>query len=284
MSTKFDLENVDIAWCPGCGNYSIRSIVKSALEELGIEPENLVLVSGIGQAAKAPQYIKCNYFNGLHGRSLPVAVGIKASNPNLVVIVESGDGCMYGEGGNHFVHAIRRNSDITVLVHNNMVYGLTKGQASPTSEMGFTTPVQVNGVINEPFNPIAVALSLKCSFVARAFCADIEQTKEIIKRAILHKGFSLVDIFQPCVTFNKVNTYKWFKQNTYYMKDHDEKNLQKAFEKAMEKSPLPLGVFYAQERPTFESQQRVYKNSLDPLFKRKHSIEKLMDLIESKRR
>ncbi|MGJ8454030.1 thiamine pyrophosphate-dependent enzyme [Pseudothermotoga sp. U03pept] len=284
MSSKFDLENVDIAWCPGCGNYSIHNILKMALEELNVEPKNFVLVSGIGQAAKSPQYIKCNYFNGLHGRSLPAATAIKVANPNLTVIVESGDGCIYGEGGNHFIHAIRRNPDITVLVHNNMVYGLTKGQASPTSQKGFVTPVQVTGAISEPFNPLAVALSLKCSFVARAFCGDLQETKEIIKRAVLHKGFSLVDIFQPCVTFNKINTYKWFKENTYYMKDHDEKDLSKAFERAMEKSPLPLGVFYVDERPTFEQHQRVYRDSLEPLFKRRHDLQKVAELIDSKRR
>ncbi len=284
MTTRFDLQNIDMAWCPGCGNYSIHNIVKAALEELNIDPKNLVMVSGIGQAAKAPQYLKCNYFNGLHGRSLPAAVGIKTSNPNLVVVVESGDGCMYGEGGNHFIHAVRRNSDITLLVHNNMVYGLTKGQASPTSSKGFTTPVQVYGVLNEPFNPLAVALSLRCSFVARAFCGDVEETKKIIKRAILHKGFSLVDIFQPCVTFNKINTYKWFKENTYYLKDHNERNLQEAFQRALEALPLPLGVFYVEERPTFESQQRIYKDSQEPLFKRKHDHEKILNLIDSKRR
>jgi len=284
MSSKFDLENIDIAWCPGCGNYSIHNILKMALEDLNVEPKDLVLVSGIGQAAKAPQYIKCNYFNGLHGRSLPAATAIKAANPNLTVIVESGDGCMYGEGGNHFIHAIRRNPDITLLVHNNMVYGLTKGQASPTSQKGFVTPVQVSGAISEPFNPVAVALSLKCSFVARAFCGDLQETKEIIKRAILHKGFSFVDIFQPCVTFNKINTYKWFKENIYYMKDHDERNLSRAFEKALERSPLPLGAFYVEERSTFEQQQRVYRDSLEPLFKRKHDLQKVADLIESKRR
>lgn len=284
MTTRFDLQNIDMAWCPGCGNYSIHNIVKAALEELQIDPRNLVMVSGIGQAAKAPQYLKCNYFNGLHGRSLPAAVGIKTSNPNLVVVVESGDGCMYGEGGNHFIHAIRRNSHITVLVHNNMVYGLTKGQASPTSSKGFTTPVQVYGVLNEAFNPIAVALSLRCSFVARAFCGDVEETKGIIKRAILHKGFSLIDIFQPCVTFNKVNTYKWFKENTYYLKDHNERDLQEAFQRALETLPLPLGVFYVEEKPTFESQQRVYKDSQEPLFKRKHNLEKILNLMESKRR
>ena len=148
-------QETDVAWCPGCGNFMLQQSVKSALHELGVERKNLVMVSGIGQAAKAPQYMNVNMFNGLHGRSLPAALGIRLSNRNLVVVVESGDGDMYGEGGNHFLHAIRRNANITVIVHNNMVYGLTKGQASPTSQRGMKTPVQVNGVKLEPFNPMA---------------------------------------------------------------------------------------------------------------------------------
>ncbi len=281
---KYDVKGVDIAWCPGCGNYSIHNILKKALEELAIDPANLVMVSGIGQAAKAPQYLKCNYFNGLHGRSLPVATAIKACNPQLTVIVESGDGCMYGEGGNHFIHAIRRNPDITVLVHNNMVYGLTKGQASPTSLKGFTTPVQTFGSMLEPFNPLAVAIALRVSFVARVFCGDFEQTKEIIKAAIKHKGFSLVDIFQPCVTFNKLNTYEWFKKNTFYLDNHDPKDIVKAFENAMRKDPYPLGIFYVEEKSTFEDLQPVYSRSKQPLFMRKHGREKVFEFIERKRR
>ncbi|GAI14302.1 unnamed protein product, partial [marine sediment metagenome] len=162
----FDIGNIDIAWCLGCGNFSILKILKQALAELEIKPTNLVLVSGIGQAAKTPHYFKTNVFNGLHGRALPSATAIKAANPALTVIAESGDGDMYGEGGNHFLHTIRRNPNITNIVHNNMVYGLTKGQASPTSQKGFKTPVQVNGVFLEPFNPLAVAIALDASFVA----------------------------------------------------------------------------------------------------------------------
>ena len=158
METKaFDMGTIDMAWCPGCGNFAILSAVKAALTELEIEAERLVVVSGIGQAAKAPHYYKCNLFNGLHGRSLPAATAIKAANPGLTVIDESGDGCMYGEGGNHFIHAIRRNPDLTNLVHDNMVYGLTKGQASPTSPPGFRTPVQTEGVFPEAFDPLALA-------------------------------------------------------------------------------------------------------------------------------
>ncbi len=209
MDTKvYDMEDIDIAWCPGCGNFYILKTLKQALVELEIEPQRLVMVSGIGQAAKTTHYFRCNLFNGLHGRYLPAATAIKAVNPELIVIAESGDGCTYGEGGNHLVHAIRRNPDITNIVHNNMVYGLTKGQASPTCQRGFQTPTQVDVVFLEPFNAIALAISLDASFVARAFAGDMEETKEILKKAILHKGYALIDLLQPCVTYNKLNTYR----------------------------------------------------------------------------
>jgi hypothetical protein len=156
----YRMEGADIAWCPGCGNFAILKAVQQALADLRIPPTKVVLVSGIGQAAKLPHYLKAHVFNGLHGRALPPATAIKVANPSLTVLAESGDGDMYGEGGNHFLHTIRRNPDITNIVHNNMVYGLTKGQASPTSPVGFTTPVQINGVFLEPFNPLAVAIAL----------------------------------------------------------------------------------------------------------------------------
>ena len=238
----FDIADIDIAWCPGCGNFPILKILKEALVDLEMDAANLVLVSGIGQAAKIPHYLKTNVFNGLHGRALPPATAIKAANPTLTVIAESGDGDMYGEGGNHFIHAIRRNPDITNIVHNNMVYGLTKGQASPTSQKGFKTPVQVNGVFLEPFNPLAVAIALDASFVARAFSGHREQTKEILKKAITHKGYALVDIFQPCVSFNKLNTNQWFNENTYYLDEHDPHDRISAFRKAVETEKLPLGI------------------------------------------
>jgi 2-oxoglutarate ferredoxin oxidoreductase subunit beta len=154
------------AWCPGCGDFSILKCLKQALVDLGLSPHQVLIVSGIGQAAKTPHYLRCNVFNGLHGRDIPVAVGAKIANSDLVVIAESGDGDIYGEGGNHFIHNIRRNVNIKVFIHNNQVYGLTKGQASPTSELGMVTRVQVNGVINPPFNPIAVAIALDASFVS----------------------------------------------------------------------------------------------------------------------
>jgi len=282
----FDMGDIDMAWCPGCGNFSILDILKEALSELEIRPENLVLVSGIGQAAKTPHYLKANVFNGLHGRSLPVATAIKLANPSLVVIAESGDGCMYGEGGNHFIHAIRRNPDITMIVHNNMVYGLTKGQASPTSGLGFKTLVQVGGVFVEPFNPVAVAVALDASFVARAYCGDKKETKGILEKAILHKGFALIDIFQPCVTYNKANTYGWFKENIYYLKDsYNPQDRQEAFKRATQKEKLALGIIYINSNKSFfEENTGIYQKNKEPLYKRKPNWEKLSSLIDSKRR
>lgn len=248
----FNRQNTDIAWCQGCGDFLILKVLKEVLSELNFSNQEVVLVSGIGQAAKTPQYIECNYFNGLHGRAIPAATAIKMVNDGLKVIVTSGDGDIYGEGGNHFIHAIRRNTDITVLVYNNMIYGLTKGQSSPTSSADMITKTQPHGSGNEPFNPIAVAISLNASFVARAFCKDLDKTKELMKSAILHKGFSLLDIFQPCVTFNKINTYQWFDENTYYLDpEHDTKDRVSAFKRAIETEKLPLGVFF--ERKTSES-------------------------------
>ena len=281
MDTKvFDMNDIDIAWCPGCGNFPILKTLKRALAELQIKPANLVLVSGIGQAAKIPHYIRANVFNGLHGRALPAATAIKAANPALTVIAESGDGDMYGEGGNHFIHAIRRNPNITNIVHNNMVYGLTKGQASPTSQKGFVTPVQVGGVFLEPFNPLAVAIALDASFVARAFAGDIERTTDILKKAIEHNGYALVDIFQPCVTFNRINTIQWFKEHTYNLENHDPSDRQKAFEKATETDKLPLGIFYqSPQKPSFEENVGIYKEKQTPLYQRDLDKKELKKLI-----
>ncbi len=280
---QYDLDLKDIAWCPGCGNYAILDALKQALAELNIIPKDLVVVSGIGQAAKIPQYFKTNYFNGLHGRSLPPATAIKAANPDLTVIAESGDGDMYGEGGNHFIHAIRRNPDITTIIHNNMIYGLTKGQASPTSELGLRTPVQINGVSMEPFNPLSMAIAFDTSFVARAFAGDIKKTKEILKKAISYKGYAIVDIFQPCVSFNKINTYDWFTNHTYYLDNsYSPSNRIEAFKKSIEKEKFPLGILYINKnKSTFEQNLTAYKENKSPLFRRKVYIEKLNHLIES---
>lgn len=268
--TVYDPASSETAWCAGCGNFGILNFLKDVFTETLPDPAKLVLVSGIGQAAKLPQYVNAHYFNGLHGRALPPATAIKISNPSLTVVVTSGDGDMYGEGGNHFLHAIRRNPDITVVVHNNMVYGLTKGQASPTSAKGFKTPVQVEGVILEPFNPLAVAIALEASFVARIFMGHKDHSKEVLRQAIEHKGFSLVDVFQPCVTYNTVNTYQWFRDNTYFLDaSHDPHDRAAAFARATETNRFPLGVFYKQEgRPVFEEQLAAYQQDKSPLYQR----------------
>jgi 2-oxoglutarate ferredoxin oxidoreductase subunit beta len=280
-TSVFDIGPVDVAWCPGCGDYGILTVLKRALAELNIAPENLVMVSGIGQAAKIPHYFRTHFFNGLHGRALPPATAIKAANPSMTVIAESGDGDMYGEGGNHFIHTIRRNPNITNIVHNNMVYGLTKGQASPTSQLGFKTPVQVAGVFLEPFNPLAVAIALDAGFVARAFVGDAEQTKEILKKAITHKGYALVDIFQPCVTFNKLNTWQWFKEHTYYLEaSHDPHDRIAAFKRAVETDKLPLGIFYINpNKSAFEDNVGIYREDKRPLFEREPDFNRLQSLI-----
>lgn len=279
---SFDMPaETDIAWCPGCGNFPLLTIMKMALAELDIAPEKLVTVSGIGQAAKAPHYFKSNVFNGLHGRAFSSATAIKVAHSELTVIVETGDGDAYGEGGNHFTHTIRRNPNITALIHNNMVYGLTKGQASPTSEVGMKTPVQVFGVVLEPFNPIASAIALNCSFVARAFVGNVPQTKEIIKKAIQHRGFSLVDIFQPCTVFNKMNTYQWFKEKTYALEEtHDTHDRVEAFRRATETDRLPLGIFYENpDRKIFEEQ---LANHGAPLYRHQVDMGIFQELVRSK--
>ncbi len=280
MKHPLDRTDVDNAWCPGCGNFGILKLIEEVLTELECDPKNTVIVSGIGQAAKTPYYIDTHMFCGLHGRALSVSTALKASNPTLNVIAEGGDGDMYGEGGNHFIHTIRRNPDIVHIVHNNMVYGLTKGQASPTSQKGFETPVQVNGVSNEPFNPISVALALKAGFVSRVNIGNHDHAKTVLKEAFLHKGYALVDVFQPCVVFNKVNTYKWFKDNTYELANTYEKNsLPSAMQKALENDPKPIGIFYQDEHTTFE--EHIWGNEKKSLVSLTHDIKKLQELFDS---
>lgn len=277
----FDLLNIDITWCPGCGNFALLRILKETFTELRINPENLVVISGIGQSSKTPHYFKTNSFHTLHGRAIPIATAVKAVNPSLTVIAEGGDGDMYGEGGNHMIHAIRRNPDITNIIHNNMVYGLTKGQASPTTMMGTKTTLQVEGVILDPFNPIAVAIALNASFVARAFVGDIEQTKEILKKAINHKGYAIVDIFQQCPSFNKINTYEWFKKNTYYIDDkHDPYDRIEAFKRSIETEKLPLGIFYINNKKSFEENIGLYTDNKEPICFRERETNKIQEFIE----
>lgn len=243
----------ETAWCPGCGDHNILFTLRDALESLGLEPHKVLVVGGIGQAAKTPQYINTNGYNGLHGRALPAAVAAKMVNPALTVIVDSGDGDSYGEGGNHFLHNIRRNVDITHLVHDNQIYGLTKGQASPTSAQGHVTHVQTYGSPSEPLNPLLTALAAGAGFVARGFSGDKAQLLELLTAAIRYRGYALVDILQPCVSFNKINTFQWYRDRVYPLgATHDRTDLMAAMAKAMEwGNRIPTGILYQVEKPVW---------------------------------
>ncbi|NTV53278.1 MAG: 2-oxoacid:ferredoxin oxidoreductase subunit beta [Candidatus Firestonebacteria bacterium] len=266
-------KGMETAWCPGCGNFGILNAVKQALLELEKKPQEIMLFSGIGQAAKLPHYMRGHVFNGLHGRALPAAQAAKLANHRLTVLAFGGDGDMYGEGGNHFLHAIRRNVDITVLVHDNRIYGLTKGQASPTTDLGVKTKVQTEGVINGPLNPLALAISQHCAFVARGFSGSIEHLTTMIKAGIAHPGFSYIEVMQPCVSFNHINTHAWYKERIYDVAQdgkHDPTNYLSALEKAEEwGSRIPLGVIYRNDRPAYDSLCGALKNGplVDQVFR-----------------
>jgi len=263
MPVLEDYKGKTPAWCPGCGNFGILKAFKDAMVELGKEPHQLTIVSGIGQSGKFPHYVKCNTFNGLHGRTLPVATGIRLANHEMLVIAVAGDGDCYGEGGNHLMHAIRRNINVKLFVHDNQIYGLTKGQPSPTSMEGMITKNQPFGVFSEQLNPMALAVALDCSFVARGFAGNTEHLKELMKEAVLHKGFSLLDILQPCVTFNKINTYDWYKQRVYNIEpEYNPEDRIEAFKKALEWGDhIPLGIIYKNKRPVLEERIPVIKDN-----------------------
>ncbi len=257
MITFDDYHGPQPSWCPGCGNFAILNTLKRVFVDLEMEPHQFTIVSGIGQGAKLPHYTKCNTFNGLHGRTLPVATGIRLANNGMTVLAIAGDGDCYGEGGNHLIHAIRRNINVTLLVHNNQVYGLTKGQASPTTPEGRVTKIQPFGSLSEALNPLALAISLNCSFVARGFAgaSGLPFLKEIVKEAILHEGFALVDILQNCVSFNKVNTFHWYKERAYALEEgYDPTDQVEAFRRSLEwGEKIPTGIFFRNKRPSFES-------------------------------
>ncbi len=282
VSVKDYDSDVENKWCPGCGNFGILAAMKDALSAQGIPPEKILIISGIGQAAKTPHYLKCNLFHALHGRALPLATGAKIANHELTILVNSGDGDCYGEGGNHFMHAIRRNIDLTVLVHNNKVYGLTKGQASPTSDEGMITKIQSEGVLSETFNPLSVALALGAGFVARSFSGKTEHLSKIIQEGIKHKGFSLIDILQPCVSFNNVNTFDWYRKRVYDLSEEGYRP--DDFSKAMELSrmwgdKIPIGIIYQKEKPSYTDKIKKLKEST--LISGEYSQEKVRNAIYS---
>lgn len=244
-------------WCPGCGDFGIQVAMKRAFTNLQLDPDGIALISDIGCSGKMPHWINTYGLHSLHGRAVAAATGVKFANRDLNVLVSIGDGGAYGIGMGHLMHAIRRNVDMTVLVHNNMVYGLTKGQMTPTSRKGFKTPSSPFGAIEVPVNPMSLALSLGGSFVARGYAGDVLHLTSLIEEGIKHKGFSLIDIFQPCVTFNKDQTYAYFLKQIYKLEEekaYDRGNWAAAMEKARQDDRWPIGVFYQEQRPTYEDE------------------------------
>jgi 2-oxoglutarate ferredoxin oxidoreductase subunit beta len=279
MVTASDYAGLKPAWCPGCGNFGILKALNRALVEMKIGPHQVLLVSGIGQAGKLPHYTRGNVFNSLHGRPVPPAIGAKIANSELIVIAVSGDGDAYGEGGNHFLHAARRNHDITYLVHNNQVYGLTKGQASPTSDVGFITKTTPYGSAS-PVNPIALAIVSGASFVGRGFAGDIDHLSNVIKRGITHRGFALIDILQPCVSFNHKNTFQWYRERVYKLEDerYDPSDKRAALEKALIwGEEIPIGVIYQENLPVYEDQLPSLSDK--PLVKQKIDLRRVEKLL-----
>lgn len=242
-------------WCNACGDFNILFGLKSALVEMQLPPENVVIVTGIGCGSKTNHFVKTYGFEGLHGRPVPVATGAKLVNKDLTVLVVAGDGDSYGIGANHLIHAMRRNLDITMIVQNNEVYGLTKGQYSPTSPPGFKTPSTPFGSIEGPVNPIALAMTMGATYVARGYSYEVMHLKKLITGGIAHKGFSLIDVFQPCSTYNKINNIAWYKQHVYKLEDngHDPSNREEAWKKSWEwGEKIPIGLFYKETRSTYE--------------------------------
>ncbi|MFX0068095.1 MAG: thiamine pyrophosphate-dependent enzyme [Promethearchaeota archaeon] len=250
-------------WCPGCGNFGILIAFKKALVELGLEREEVAIVSGIGCHGKMVNYVNVNGFHGIHGRVLPLASGITLANPDLTVIGFAGDADCYDEGWDHFSHAIRRNINMTLIVHDNMVLGLTTGQTTSTSRVGFKTKSTPFGSVNPPLNPIANALVSQATFVARGFVGEPKHLQHLIVEAIKHRGFGYVDVFQVCVSFNYLNTYDWFRQRVYKLEDddHDYTDRQKALEKSFEWGDrIPIGIFYKERKPTYRDHLVHLKN------------------------
>jgi 2-oxoglutarate ferredoxin oxidoreductase subunit beta len=284
MVTKVTMEDYaaasTIAWCHGCGNFGILRAVRKALVSLQIEPYQVLMVSGIGQAGKFPHYTRCHVLNELHGRPIPAATAAKIVNPELTVIAISGDGDAYGEGGNHFIHSMNRNVDITYLVHNNQVYALTKGQACPTTDLGYTTRMNPQGAWVS-LRPLALAVACDCSFVARGFAGEVDHLAKLIEMGIKHRGFALIEVLQPCITWNNKNTFQWYKQRVYKLEGevgYDPGDRTAAFNKALEWGDrIPIGVIYQKERPLFE--EYIGVSAATPLVRQKIDPLQFRDLM-----
>lgn len=262
MTTTLTLDDfkhtIDPDWCPGCGDFAVLTALKRALVELALPPHLVQVVSGIGCSSNLPGYLRCYGFHSLHGRALPVATGAKLANTDLTVIAAGGDGDGYGIGSAHWLHAMRRNVDITYIVMDNQIYGLTTGQTSPTTMLGSPTKSTPEGNVEAPLNPIGIALMAGAPFVARGFSGEVKHLTSVFERAISHPGFAMVDVFSPCVTYNKINTYPWFKSRVQKLGEsgHDPTDFGAALDESMvwTDERVPIGVFLDAPRPTYESQ------------------------------
>jgi 2-oxoglutarate ferredoxin oxidoreductase subunit beta len=270
-------------WCPGCGNFGLRIALQQALVELNLQPENVLIVYGIGCSGNGANFTKTYVWHSLHGRSLPTAVGAKLANKDLKVIAIAGDGDGYGEGMGHFIHALRGNVDLTYIVHDNKVYSLTTGQSAPTTDKGTKTKSTPDGLIEKEVNPVALALAAGGTFVARGFAGNVNHLKEVFKAALTHKGLALVDVLQPCVTFNKVNTFPWYIDRLYNLddnKNYNRQDLVKAYaESLLWGDKIPYGIFYQKPRDTYADNLPQLKGL--PLAKRKMSLRNIESLIKA---
>jgi 2-oxoglutarate/2-oxoacid ferredoxin oxidoreductase subunit beta len=274
MSTTKDFSGYNPTWCPGCGNWGIGVAVKQALVQLNLDPSQIGVVFGIGCSGNMNDFLNAYAIHSLHGRSLPTAIGLKIANHELPVIAIVGDGDCYGEGGNHFLHACRGNHDITVIVHDNGVYGLTTGQVAPTANKGYKSKSTPAGIIEVPINPLSLAITSGATFVAQSFAGDANHTIAMIKAGIAHKGFSLVNVLQPCVTFNKINTYKYYLERTYKLPDsYKNDNFDNAVLKSLEinQEKFPLGVIYETKRSSYTDELSQLKETT--LLKKKRWID-----------
>ncbi|WP_408011043.1 2-oxoacid:ferredoxin oxidoreductase subunit beta [Pseudalkalibacillus sp. A8] len=248
MATFKDFRNqVKPNWCPGCGDFSVQAAIQRAAANIGLEPDDLAVVSGIGCSGRISGYINSYGFHGIHGRSLPIAQGVKMANRDLTVIASGGDGDGFAIGMGHTIHAIRRNIDVTYIVMDNQIYGLTKGQTSPRSEFGFKTKSTPEGSVESSISIMETALTAGATFVAQSFSSDLKELTSLIEQGMQHKGFSLINVFSPCVTYNKVNTYDWFKENLVSLaevENYDSSNRMIAMQTLMENNGLVKGLIY----------------------------------------
>lgn len=276
MATFKDFRNnVKPNWCPGCGDFSVQAAIQKAAANVGLEPEEVAIITGIGCSGRLSGYVNSYGVHSIHGRSLPLAQGVKMANKDLTVIASGGDGDGFAIGMGHTVHALRRNMDMTYIVMDNQIYGLTKGQTSPSSAKGFVTKSTPKGNIEQNIAPLELAISSGATFVAQSFSSDIKELTSIIEEAINHKGFSFVNVFSPCVTYNKINTYDWFKENLTKLADiegYDNTNKSQAMQTVLDTESMIKGIIYQdKDTPSYESQIEQFDEQ--PLVKKSLKLE-----------